>query len=240
MKVINLIAGPRNLSTALMYSFAQREDTSVLDEPFYACYLSNAHLAVSHPSEKEIIASMDTIEENVVKNINSLSEKKNIFVKGMAHHYLAENPHFILKWHNIILIRHPEKLLASFSKVIENPSINDIGIKKASELFTYLTSEGKLPIVIDSDELLKDPSTYLKKVCALLEIPFTEKMLSWKKGGIPEDGVWAEHWYKNVHNSEGFTVQSTSAQSMPARLQPVSEEALPYYNILKNYILKND
>ena len=36
---INLISGPRNISTALMYSFAQRPDTFVLDEPFYAFYL---------------------------------------------------------------------------------------------------------------------------------------------------------------------------------------------------------
>lgn len=240
MKVINLIAGPRNLSTALMYSFAQREDTVVLDEPFYAYYLSNAKATVAHPSEKEILESMDTNEASVVKHINTLSEKKQVFVKGMAHHYLSAHPDFILKWNNIILVRHPEKLLASFSKVIENPSINDIGIKKASEIFRYLISEGKTPIVIDSDELLKDPAAYLKKVCVLLGIPFTERMLSWKKGGIPEDGIWAKHWYTNVHNSTGFAIQNSSNQLLPEPLRPVLDEALQYYNILKNYILKND
>lgn len=223
-----------------MYSFAQREDTTVLDEPFYAYYLSNAPLTVAHPSGNEILATMDTIEANIVAHINTTAEKKHVFVKGMAHHYLSKNPDFILKWNNIILIRHPEKLLASFSKVIENPSIDDIGIKKASEIFTYLTSEGKTPIVIDSDELLKNPSAYLKKISALLEIPFTSTMLRWQKGGIPADGAWAKHWYKNVHNSEGFSVQKTSSQKMPKRLQPVLDEALSYYNILKNHILKND
>ena len=39
MKIINLISGPRNLSTALMYSFSRRPDTKVIDEPFYAHYL---------------------------------------------------------------------------------------------------------------------------------------------------------------------------------------------------------
>ena len=38
-KVICLWASPRNISTALMYSFAQRSDVKVLDEPFYAHYL---------------------------------------------------------------------------------------------------------------------------------------------------------------------------------------------------------
>lgn len=240
MKVINLIAGPRNLSTALMYSFAQREDTTVLDEPFYAYYLSNAQRAVAHPSGTEILASMNTIEASIVEYINATAVEKHVFVKGMAHHYLTNNPDFILKWINIILIRHPEKLLASFSKVIENPSIDDIGIKKASEMFNYLTSQGKAPMVIDSDQLLKEPSAYLKKICMLLEIPFSSTMLTWKKGGIPEDGIWAKHWYRNVHNSEGFSEQKTSNQDMPKRLQSVLDEALPYYNILKNHILKND
>jgi hypothetical protein len=237
MKVINLISGPRNLSTALMYSFAQREDITVLDEPFYGYYLQNASLENEHPSQKEILQTMELKEEKVVESINSLSEKKNVFVKGMAHHYLTDSPNFILNWENIILIRHPKKLIASFSKVIRTPTLNDIGIKKASELFLFLKKNGKTPVVIDSDELLKNPENYLKKLCDLLKIPFSEKMHQWKKGGIPEDGIWAKHWYGNVHNSEGFAVQKSSSQPLPEHLEPLLEEALPYYETLKNNIL---
>lgn len=237
MKVINLISGPRNLSTALMYSFAQREDMTVLDEPFYGYYLQNATLENEHPSQKEILQTMELSEERVVENINSLSKQKNVFVKGMAHHYLTDSPKFILNWENVILIRHPKKLIASFSKVIHTPTLNDIGIKKASELFLFLKKNGKTPIVIDSDELLKNPEIYLKKLCNLLNIAFSEKMLQWKKGGIPEDGIWAKHWYKNVHNSEGFAVQKSSSQPLPKHLEPLLNEALPYYETLKYNIL---
>ena len=240
MKIFNLIAGPRNLSTALMYAFAQREDARVLDEPFYAYYLNANKIRSEHPSENEILTSMSNVQIDIVSEIEKISKMKHVFVKGMAHHYLSNEPRFIVNWQNIILIRHPENLLASFSRVIENPTINDIGIKKASQLFTYLSQSGNVPLVIESDELIKNPKRYLEKICQELEIPFTEKMLTWKKGGIPEDGIWAKHWYKNVHNSEGFKVQKTSNQVMPARLQPVLENALPYYNILKNHILKND
>ena len=55
MKIINLISGPRNLSTALMYSFSQRPDTVVIDEPFYAHYLVTT--GIDHPSRKDITAS---------------------------------------------------------------------------------------------------------------------------------------------------------------------------------------
>lgn len=240
MKVINLISGPRNLSTALMYSFAQREDMKVLDEPFYGYYLNNADLKVAHPSQKEVLETMELKEETVVETINQLSKSQHVFVKGMAHHYLSDAPEFILNWDNVLLIRHPKKLIASFSKVIHNPSLNDIGIKKSSELFGYLKEHGKTPIVIDSDELLKNPKNYLSKLCDALGIPFSNNMLSWKKGGIPEDGIWAKHWYANVHKSEGFAIQKSSSQELPEYLRPLLEEALPYYEILKNNILKND
>ena len=210
---------------------------TVLDEPFYGYYLNNASLENEHPSQKEILQTMELREEKVVEDINSLSKKKNVFVKGMAHHYLTETPEFILNWENVILIRHPKKLIASFSKVIHTPTLNDIGIKKASELFLFLKKNGKTPIVIDSDELLKNPETYLKKLCGLLNIPFSEKMLQWKKGGIAEDGIWAKHWYGNVHNSEGFVVQKSSSQPLPEHLDPLLKEALPYYETLKGNIL---
>lgn len=239
MKVINLISGPRNLSTAIMYSFAQRNDTKVMDEPYYGYYLKNASITVKHPSEEEIVATMNTNKESITNNIEKLSEKSNVFVKGMAHHYLSKSPKHILNWNNVILIRHPRKLISSFSKVIENPSINDIGIKKAAELFLFLQKKNRTPIVIDSDELLKKPEEYLKKLCTLLHIPFQKEMLSWNKGGIKEDGVWAKHWYKNVHNSTGFTVQKSSNDVMPEKFNALLSEATSYYKILKNEILKN-
>ena len=56
MKIINLISGPRNLSTALMYSFSRRPDTKVVDEPFYAHYLSTT--GIDHPGREETLLSL--------------------------------------------------------------------------------------------------------------------------------------------------------------------------------------
>ena len=241
MKIINLISGPRNVSTALMYSFAQNKTITVLDEPFYGYYLANANLKVTHPGTKEILKSLPHSKKQVLAHIDRVSKQGNcVFIKGMAHHYLFKEPTHILPWNNVILIRHPEKLLASFSKVIKNPTLDDIGIKKAAELFTYLKSQGKTPLVIDSDQLLKNPEEYLQKICKTLDIPFTKEMLSWQKGGIQEDGVWAQYWYGNVHNSTGFAIQKTRRETIPQPLQSVLNEALIYYTILKTHILKND
>ncbi len=46
-----------------MYYFAQREDTTVLDEPFYGYYLQNATLKKEHPSQKEILQTMELKEK---------------------------------------------------------------------------------------------------------------------------------------------------------------------------------
>ena len=48
-------SGPRNISTALMRSFENREDTFVSDEPFYAHYLQQT--GTDHPMWEEVIKS---------------------------------------------------------------------------------------------------------------------------------------------------------------------------------------
>jgi hypothetical protein len=64
--------------------------------------------------------------------------------------------------------------------------------------------------------------------------------LQWEKGGIPEDGIWAPHWYAGVHASEGFITGRESNNEVPPHLKPLVEEALPYYNVLRKNILIND
>ena len=60
-------SGPRNLSTALMRSFGNREDIiEVIDEPFYAAYLKESKK--NHPMYKEVLASQETNWKKVVEN----------------------------------------------------------------------------------------------------------------------------------------------------------------------------
>ena len=65
-------SGPRNISTALMYSFGNRDDFEIIDEPFYANYLIETGL--DHPMRKEIILSQP---ENVTTVINNLTKDRS-------------------------------------------------------------------------------------------------------------------------------------------------------------------
>jgi hypothetical protein len=213
-----------------MYSFAQRTDTRVVDEPFYGYYLSIR--PVGHPGREEIVATMETNPRLIVESLLSEIERPVLFIKNMAHHLIDIEDRFLRSVRNVFLIRHPRQLIASFAQVIPEPTMNDIGITKQHELYEQARSYGEEPLVLDSGELLRDPEAILRKLCAALGIPFTGAMLSWEPGPIPEDGIWAKYWYGNVHRSRGFEVQHSSNRPFPDRLRPLLDEALPVYDVM--------
>lgn len=226
--IINLISGPRNISTALMYSFAQRADTKVVDEPLYAYYLNQTK--VEHPGGEEVVQSMPVDYLEVLDNLNKLNDQHQyVFVKNMAHHLIMDDLSFMDDWTNVFLIRDPKELIISFAKVIANPTIRDIGLKKSYELFDLL---GDSATVLDSNEVLKSPEVVLGKLCQAIGISMDPKMLSWPAGARKEDGVWAKYWYENVHKSTGFGKRKTQTEKLPDYLQPLYEEAIIYYNKL--------
>ena len=80
MKIINLISGPRNLSTALMYSFSRRPDTKVVDEPFYAHYLSTT--GIDHPGREETLSYMSSDIDKIISDIFSTKNCDVLFLKN--------------------------------------------------------------------------------------------------------------------------------------------------------------
>lgn len=235
--LINLISGPRNVSTALMYSFAQRRDTKVIDEPFYGYYLKLT--GIIHPGRKRIMQSMSTEIDEITNKL--LAQEKNgkiIFLKNMAHHHINVDEQFMYAANNVFLIRNPAELLVSFSKVIKEPTIDDIGVKKSSEIYQDLVSAGKQPVVIDSGELLKDPVLMLERLCQAIGIRSDANMQTWPAGPREEDGIWAEYWYHNVHKSIGFIKSEPKAVEVPKELQATCDEAMIYYKKLYKKSLK--
>src|SRR5688572_30721686 len=87
---IAMWSGPRNISTALLRSWENREDTVVVDEPFYANYL--ARTGVDHPGREEVITAGETDWRRVIDSlIGPLPNGSSIsYQKHMAHHLLPE------------------------------------------------------------------------------------------------------------------------------------------------------
>lgn len=231
-------SGPRNISTALMYSFAQRLDTTVYDEPLYAHYLVNSAARSYHPGAEEIIAVMVSDGEKVVNELILGPQPTPVaFFKQMTHHLLALDRSFMAHTVNVVLTRHPRDMLPSYAERVSAPTLADVGYKMHLELVEYLRSLGQEPPVLDSAATLRNPRGVLEKLCARIGIAFDEAMLAWPAGAREEDGIWARYWYRSVHHSTGFQPYRPKTDPVPTHLEPMLAECLPYYEELARYAI---
>ena len=228
---ICLWSGPRNVSTALMYSFGQRPDTRVVDEPLYAHYLRVT--GAEHPGREEVLASQENDGEKVIRDVVlAPCDRPVFFMKQMAHHLVGLNQDFLRQTANVLLIREPADMLISLRRQLPNPCLEDTGLAVASQLLTDLRALGQDPPVLDAQQLLLDPEAVLRQLCDRLGLPFDSRMLRWAAGSRAEDGVWARLWYHNIHRSTGFDPYRPKPGPFPADLVPVLEQCRPHYDAL--------
>ena len=235
--IYHLISSPRNLSTAMMYSFHHRGDTLVVDEPFYGYYLKKT--GTQQPGYEEIIQTMINDSADVIAGFGRNGRSKpHLFIKDMAHHLIDMDISFINEHTPIFLIRNPKQLIASFAQVIPNPKMEDVGLKRQYEIFQFLKEHGSKCIVVDSGDLIENIRPFMEELCTRLDLDFKESMISWPKGAIAEDGIWAKYWYKNIHQSTGFSKQKTSDRALPKNCEELYQESKIYYDELSKYALK--
>jgi len=231
---IAMWSGPRNLSTAMMYSFAARGDSAVWDEPFYAPYLAASGL--NHPMAAEIIAAHDTDSDRVAAACSGPipDGKPHFFMKHMPHHMVDGFPtDWISHCVNIHLIRHPARVIASYAAKRQRPTLEDIGFQQQLALFERFGG-----VVVDSFDIRANPEQMLQKLCAEICLNYTPDMLHWPTGGRHEDGVWARHWYGAVHKSQGFAGPEGELPKLPKSLESLSIAALPAYEALRSSALQ--
>ncbi len=227
-----LWSGPRNVSTALMYSFNQRADTQVVDEPLYGHYLRVT--GADHPGRAEVMNAVDCDGERVVREIVlGPCERSVSFQKHMAHHLVELDRSFLTKTTNVLLIRDPAEVVVTLAKQLAAPTLGDVGIAVQAQLLAQLCAKGQSPVVLDAKELLLDPEGVLRQLCEQTGIPWDGAMLSWPSGPKSCDGVWAPHWYENVHRSTGFEAWRPRVPATAPHLTRLIEECRPHYERLR-------
>lgn len=233
MKRVCLWSGPRNISTAMMYSFAQRRDTTVVDEPLYAHYLTSTDAYTYHLGSAEVIAAQENDGRKVIERvIFGPYDTPVVFFKHMTHHLVDLDWGFMDRTLNLILTREPREMLTSFIKQIPDPTLADTGYPQQLALVEHLRALGQTPMVIDSKHVLTDPRGTLTGICRHLGIDFDEAMLRWEAGARPEDGVWARYWYHNVHRSTGFAPYAPKNEPLPESLEELCRECEQIYQAL--------
>lgn len=233
-------SGPRNISTTLMRSWENREDTVVVDEPLYAHYLIAT--GVNHPGRAEVIASQPNDWRTVAKQLNGpIPEGKSIwYQKHMTQHVLADMD---LDWldglSNCFLIRRPELVVASFTKVRPDAALWELGFEQQTRLFEHVSQKlGSAPPVLDAEDVLRDPKAMLGAFCRKLGIPFSDHMLHWSAGRRASDGVWAPHWYAAVERSTGFEPYKPRSPELTDSQWVLAEKCRPHYEALAEHRLQ--
>lgn len=232
-------SGPRNLSTAMMYAFANRGDCDVVDEPFYAAYL--ARTGLNHPMRDEILASQPQDPEVVAAALIGSDTGKNphFYQKHMTQHMVEGIPRdWMREVVNVFLIRHPARVIASYAAKREAPVLNDIGFVQQEELFREVEGWGGAPVVIDSHDIRDDPAGMLGALSDAIGLPFSDAMLRWPAGGHAADGVWAAHWYGAVHQSTGFAGPEGPLPELAGDYAALCDAAMPAYAAMRDRALK--
>ena len=235
---ICLWSGPRNVSTALMYSFAQRDDIRVIDEPLYGHYLRVS--GAEHPGRDEVLDAMNCDGNAVMQEIlktQAGDTSRRLFLKHMAHHLVDLDLAFLAETTNLFLVRDPREMLPSLTIQLPHARLANTGLKRQWELFEQLQRQGQSPAIIDSRELLLDPPGVLSALCLHLGLGFDERMLRWEAGPRDEDGIWAPHWYHAVHKSTGWS-QYVAKEHFPEHLEGLLAECSPWYEKLFAHALR--
>lgn len=233
---IAMWSGPRNISTAMMRSFGNRPDTTVVDEPFYACYLLRTGL--DHPGREEILRSQPTEWADVVAALQGpLPPGKTIwYQKHMAHHMLPGQDVawlFDPRFRHVFLIRQPRQMLRSLNQVLGNVSLDQTGLPQQVRLFELLTQRtGVRPAVLDARDILTAPGDGLRRLCEHLEIPFLAEMLAWPPGPRTSDGVWGPHWYSRLYETTGFATDVVRDEPLPPHCSPLLADCEALYDQL--------
>ena len=220
-------SGPRNISTALMRSWENRPDTRVVDEPLYAYYLSETGL--NHPGRDDIVAAGETSWRAVVAELTGPVDGV-YYQKHMTHHLIPQLPRdWIAQLTNVLLIRDPAEVVASYVRSRADVVAEDIGLVQQTELYDQLGTE--VP-VIDAADFLRDPGGYLRWLCAYAGVEFTERMLHWPAGPRESDGIWAPYWYRAVIESTGFEPYRPRTVELSGAAAEAAERSRPHYERL--------
>jgi hypothetical protein len=237
---IAMWSGPRNISTAMMRAWGNRDDTIVIDEPFYAFYLKAT--GIHHPGADEVIATGETDWRKVVAHLTGPipNDKRIFFQKQMTHHLLPEiDREWLAAVTNCFLIRDPREVIASYVKKREQPALEDLGFVQQAEIFDFVcTQTNSVPPIVDARDVRETPERMLPLLCEAVGVEFTGSMLSWARGLRDTDGIWAKHWYGEVAKTSSFQPYRPMQYEVPQRFREIHERCRECYERLYAYRLR--
>ncbi len=125
-------------------------------------------------------------------------------------------------------------MLASYAVKREDVTAADLGYHRHLNLFHRLPGP-----VIDSADIRAAPGPMLRGLCDAIGLSFDPAMLAWPPGPKAADGVWAPHWYGEVHRSTGFAGAEGPLPVLSQAAHAILAEVLPAYEALSGRRLRS-
>jgi hypothetical protein len=238
-RMIALWAHPRSRSTVLERVFIERRDFEVFHEPF-------AHAAFDQHSSipaDNLDCGLPTSYDGTKALLREAREKRNVFHKDMCYHCLADlqgDPEFLLEQENIFIIREPGSSILSHYAVYPHMPLNAIGHQAQYRVFCEVTRlTGRIPYVINADDLARHPYTTLWQLCDYLQLPFLPDALSWDRG-CPAQWLPWRCWHKAAEESTGINTSKevhfdSNQLSTHPRLKEYYRFHRPYYERMNQF-----
>jgi hypothetical protein len=211
--VIVLWAHSRSMSTAFLRMMIERGDVAVLHEPFLALAQGEPVNVPAGDGSGGVQASSG---RELVRCLAELGRERPVFVKevlDLRYEYVFAEPAELAWIAHVFLVRDPRPTISSHYAIKPTVTCPEIGYEWLWELFELLWAVGgRRPLVIRSEDVLRDPAAEVEAFCAAVGLPFLPGALRWTPGDRPE---WQRHrgWHVDTINSSGFTASANSYQA---------------------------
>jgi hypothetical protein len=235
MPVIAMWAHSRSASTAFGRMMIERGDVAVLHEPFLALTQGDPVTVPGSP------AAAATSGRELTALLAEVGRTRSVFVKEVLDYhydYVFDHPDEIAWMTHTFLVRDPRPTINSHYAMKQTVTCPEIGYEWLWELFQLLWSTtGRRPLVIRSEDLLRDPMVQIKAYCEAVGLPFLPDALHWAPGDRPE---WQRHrnWHLDAIRSSGFTT-SGNAYSVTVDNNPLLrsfyDHHYPFYQRIVQY-----
>ncbi len=152
---------------------------------------------------------------------------------------LAVDSGFLRRITSSFLIRDPRRAIASYLALDPGASAEETGYEAQWRVFEQvLALRGAVPLVLDADDLVRNPKAAVRTYCDALGLPFLEAALHWR-AALPESWRFVAGWHGSLARSTGLGVgrqepPPPDLDSHP-RLRELVESQAPWYRRLRAF-----
>lgn len=166
-----------------------------------------------------------------------------VFIKDFAYSIIhMADDRFLDAFTHTFLIRDPAKVITSMHSRWPDINLSEIGFEDLHTLFKRVADrEGRVPVVVDSDELLQWPQTGMQRYCEAVGIPYLAEALYWEQKA-EENQAKNATWNTDEHGFHDSLKASIGLEKQKRDYPPLDsnadmlrlyEASLPHYSALK-------